>query len=189
MPRVRKPASPRVLTIRVETHNKRHLEAEARRLGVSWSTVFNAALEFVRTAGLPLCLQARLTEKFQHRGCRGVTLLDELRSVIWDAAMRLPKVPWPPADPFVELDRNHHETSTEITGPNRDYLSQRARKRDFTAVLNAEILFARILDLSPELAARLQAHLERTGMSAREWASPKMLREALPLEAFPANNY
>ena len=180
MPRTPKPESTKLQTVRVEMHNHLHLTAEATRLGLPWGYVFNQELEFARTAGLPPFLLALLEDKLRRNR---LTLRDELKRVLWDAAMRLPKVPWPPDEAPIEPDRTFHVGSINISGPTRFYIARIAERwnKEFTAVLNEELSFARSFDLRAELLVRLALHVKRTRMSVREWATMEMWELALPL--------
>ncbi len=180
MPRTPKPESTKLQTVRVEMHNHLHLTAEAGRLGLPWGYVFNQELEFARTAGLQPFLLALMEDKLRRNRS---TLRDEFKAVIWEACMRLPKVPWPPEGKPPELDRTFHAGSINISGPNRFHVAMLAERsgKEFTTVLNEELRFARVFDLRPEFEERLAQHLKRTRMSAREWASMEMMEQALPL--------
>lgn len=180
MPRTPKPETTKLQTVRVEMHNHDFIAREAARAGRSIGLIFNQELEFARTAGLPSLLLRLLT---QHLKRERSTLREEFRTIAWNAAMELPAVPWPPSEEAVPLDRTYHVASVNMDGANREYLKELAVStgREFTAVLNDELRFAQTLGLRPELEARLQAHLKRTGATVHEWGMMEMWERALPL--------
>lgn len=171
MPRTPKPETTKLVTIRVEMHNHRHLEKEARRLGISLGQIFNAELEFVRCGGLPEALLSPVQRKVRFER---TTFRIELERMVRELVLRMPAVskltvPEP-------LDRTYHVASVNFAGPNREYVAKRAEARghEFTPVMNEELLFARTFDLPFDLLARLDAHLKEEGLSHREWATHQL---------------
>lgn len=189
MPRTPKPETTKLQTVRVEMHNHDFIAREAARAGRSIGLIFNQELEFARTAGLPPLLLRLLT---QHLKRERSTLREEFRTIAWNAAMELPAVPWPPSEEPVPLDRTYHVASVNMDGANREHLKELAAStgREFTAVMNDELRFAQTLGLRPELEAKLEAHLKRTGASVHEWGMMEMWERALPLrKSIPVDDY
>lgn len=189
VPRTPKPETTKLQTVRVEMHNHNFIAREAARIGRSIGLIFNQELEFARSAGLPPVLLSLLT---QHLKRERSTLREEFKTVAWNAAMELPAVPWPPTEEELPLDRTYHVASVNMDGANREYLKDLALStgREFTAVMNDELRFAQTLGLRPELLAKLEAHLKRTGASVREWGMMEMWERALPLrKSTPEQDY
>jgi hypothetical protein len=189
VPRTPKPETTKLQTVRVEMHNHNFIAREAARAGRSIGLIFNQELEFVRSAGLPPVLLRLLT---QHLKRERSTLREEFKTVAWNAAMELPAVPWPPEKEEPPLDRTYHVASVNMDGANREYLKELAAStgREFTAVMNDELRFAQTLGLRPELEAKLEAHLKRTGASVHEWGMMEMWERALPLrKSTPEHDY
>lgn len=183
MPRTAKPTTTRAKTFRVEIANYDHVMKEANRRGLPWATVLNQELEFLRTGALVSSLLARFMVTVDaHRN----TFRDELKTIMWNAAMYLPRGA---ALSKTTIKREHplHETSANITGANLAYLNGRSTgtHQDFTAVLNQELLFARTFELTPELLGRVETHLAKEEITVREWSTLEVLKVAFPLLQYP----
>ena len=167
MPRMPKPTTTKLVTVRVEMHNQRYLLKEAKRTDIPLGHLFNAELEFVRCGGLSESLLEPLHRKTRFER---TTFRIELERMVRELVLQMPPTTTPALPD--RLDRSYHVASVNFSGPNRDYVASRAAARghDFTPVMNEELLFARTFDLPFDLLARLRGHLRQQRLSAREWA-------------------
>ena len=182
MPRSPKPTTTHLQNFRVEFTNHEYLLARAKRSGSPWVEAFNHELLFLRNGAIPTPLFRRIDSFAKNKRS---TFRDEMKMIMWNAAMQLPVAVPGHASP---APRATHQTSANITGPNHAYLLNRAvtTGREMSAVINSELLFARSFELTPELVARVEKHCVERSITVRDWSQLELIRAAWQLpEADP----
>ncbi len=148
---------------RLSSENAEYLLQRANGAVRTYTTVINDELDFARAWGLPALLVRRLDAEALSRG---VLTKDLVHSLVFEEALRLPRVFAPPSKHRKYLPK----TSLRLSKANHMFLSGIVDAEGVSAmdVLDRVIDFTRTLGLAPDSFAALQSAAERQDCSVRD---------------------
>ena len=186
MARTSRPADTVLHTASLSAEAVAHIAAVVDAGLFSPSEAVNAELDFLRTWGLPEHFTRRVEAEAKRRG---ITTLELVNDILWDAAEALPRasVPKPPRSPPARPPRK--QLVLAITGPNEAWLLRHSdvwKVDSYEALLERALEFARGYGLPPEAQAALQQHAKGQGDSVRELVRELLMEAADHLPEAPA---